>query len=99
MSLAAEAESAPAPGGQSNPAGCTRRGWRERLADPAEVQRMLAAIREEKASRRDLYIALDKAADPHRRDTPLEQIDRSDPKRLFKLKRRHFPQQRAEALG
>jgi hypothetical protein len=99
MSRTAPAESAPDVAGSITPAAYTRKGWRERLADPAEVQRMLAAIREEKVSRRELHLARDKAADPHRRDTPLEKVDRSDPKRLFKLKRKHFPQERAEALG
>ena len=99
MSEAAQSVSAPAPASAGTPADSTRRGWRERLADPAEGQRILALLREEKASRREIHIAQAKASDPHRRDTPLEQLDRSDPKRLFKVKRKHFPQERAEALG
>src|ERR1035441_424041 len=77
--------------------------WLERLADPAEAKRIVAAWHEgwrvEKRWFRDRNIARDEATDPKREDTPLELVDRTNCDRLFNLKREHFPRELAESLG
>jgi hypothetical protein len=75
------------------------RSLRERLADPAEGPRILKALRDEKRVLRADNIAHDRMKDRDREDTPLELVDRSNCDRLFSLKRKHFPRDRAEALG
>ena len=103
MSQAPNAESAAARRAGAQSAAAVGRSWRERLADPAEAEQIVAvwraAWREDRAWHRARNIERDQLADPGREDTPLEMVDRSSCDRLFKLKREHFPRQCAEPLG